>query len=66
MIGVKQLMLTKIRIQNYRVFESCELSLTYPACDAEHKPLPTPVVVQNAPGLSDELEKLAALHPEGY
>jgi hypothetical protein len=35
------------------------------AWDAEHKPQPTPVVVQNAPGLSDELEKLAALHAQG-
>ena len=35
------------------------------AWDAEHKPLPTPVVVQNAPGLSDQLEKLAALRTQG-
>jgi hypothetical protein len=35
------------------------------AWDVEHKPQPTPVVVQNAPGLSDELEKLAALRAQG-
>ena len=35
------------------------------AWDAEHTPQPTPVVVQNAPGLSDELEKLAGLHAKG-
>lgn len=35
------------------------------AWDAEHQPQPTPVVVQNAAGLSDELEKLAALRAQG-
>ena len=35
------------------------------AWDADNKPQPTPVVVQNAPGLSEELEKLAALRAQG-
>ena len=35
------------------------------AWDAEHKPQPMPVIVQNAPGLSEEIEKLAALRAQG-
>jgi len=35
------------------------------AWEAEHKPQPTPVVVQNTSGLGEELEKLAALRAQG-